>query len=159
MTDAVVTCRRALPADAAALAVMRYQFRSQLDTVVEDEAAFVARCTDWMRLRLTGDEWLVWVAESAGRIIGQIWLLPIEKIPNPVNETELNAYITNAFVRPEHRSLGLGSVLLQLALDWCRQASVDRVILWPSDRSRPLYQRHGFSAQNDLVELELPASP
>ena len=159
MMDAGISCRRALPDDAPALAALRYEFRSQFGTVVEDEAAFVARCTEWMRARLKGDVWLVWVAEFEGQVIGQLWLQPMEKIPNPVRETELHAYITNAFVRPEYRSAGLGSKLLRLALAWCQEAGVDRVILWPSERSRPLYQRHGFTADNELMELQLPVSP
>jgi len=32
---------------------------------------------------------------------------------------------------------------------------VDRVILWPSDRSRTMYKRFGFETPDDILELQL----
>ena len=57
-------------------------------------------------------------------------------------------------VRPEARG-GVGTRLLEAALEWAVSQHVDRVVLWPTDRSRPLYLRHGFTADVDLLELEL----
>ncbi len=95
--------RRAVPADAAALAALRYTFRGSLGQAVEGQEAFVARCTDWMHERLAGSAWLAWLASGPGDLAGSIWLQPVEKIPNPVVESELHAYITNFYVTPEQR--------------------------------------------------------
>ncbi|HEX5723899.1 MAG TPA: GNAT family N-acetyltransferase [Longimicrobiaceae bacterium] len=152
--DPLTVIRAAAPEDAPVLARLRYEFRRELGEVVEAESAFVERCTAWMAERLgPAGAWRCWVAEREGEIVGTAWVQWIEKIPNPVDEAEHHAYITNCYVRPAARGGGIGSGLLEAALAWCRDEGVDAVILWPSARSRSLYLRHGFAARDALLEL------
>jgi GNAT superfamily N-acetyltransferase len=148
--------RLAVPADAAELARMRYEFRSALGRASEAEGEFTERCAAWMRERLVdGSPWSCWVLEAEGAVCGQLWLQLIEKVPNPVPELELHGYITNIYVRPAARGDGAGRMLLEAALAYCRQHHVDSVILWPTDRSRTLYARHGFAVRDDIMEAVL----
>ena len=159
MQDNAPLIRPATPEDAPALARMRYAFRASLGEAVEDEATFVARCTEWMAGALSNaGSWRCLVAaDGAGKIIGHVWLMLIEKIPNPVVELERHAYISNVFVRQEQRSQGLGTRLMDMAIAYCREHGVDSVILWPTSRSRSLYARHGFAVRDDLMEATLDA--
>jgi hypothetical protein len=75
--------RPATPADAAALAGLRYAFRAAIDPPAEPEPAFVARCTRWMAERLAGSAWRCWVAEQRATIVGTVWLGLFEKIRTP----------------------------------------------------------------------------
>jgi len=148
-----LTIRRATAADAPALARLRYVFRADLGAPNESEEAFVARCAGWMAARLEGDQaWRCWVAEDAEAIVGTVWVHRFEKMPNPVDEPEHHAYITNLYVHPDRRG-GIGSRLLEAALSWCREAGVDAVLLWPSEKSRSLYERYGFAVRDDVLEL------
>lgn len=152
----MITIRRATPGDAPILAAMRYAFRAAQNPAVESEQEFVARCAPWMRDRLgPAAAWRCWVAEQDSAIIGHLWLQLIEKIPNPAPELEQHAYITNVYVAPESRGGGAGALLVEAALAFCREQRVDSVILWPTDRSRPLYARHGFIEPSDILELVL----
>jgi GNAT superfamily N-acetyltransferase len=151
----VIGVRRAVPADASALAALRWDFRSGRATAVEDRAAFIERCTTWMRRELEpGGVWHCWVAEDQPRIVGQVWLQLLTKIPNPVGERDRHAYLSNLYVVPDARG-GIGRRLLEAALDWTNQHRVDRVVLWPTERSRTLYERHGFVRLGDVMELTL----
>jgi GNAT superfamily N-acetyltransferase len=108
-----------------------------------------------MRSRLTADSpWRTWILDRDGEALGNIWLQVIEKIPNPGDESERHAYISNFYVHPDLRNTGAGSRLLAAALSECDAAGVDTVFLWPSHRSRPLYERHGFSSNTRLLALE-----
>lgn len=136
------------------LAGLRYDFRTRHAPAVEDRGEFLARCEKWMSERLGDDSrWRCWIAEREGVTVGNIWLNLIEKIPNPAPEAEYHAYITNFYVLEEARGQGLGSKLLTVALEWCKDRKVHAAILWPSDRSRPLYERHGFAVRDYLLEL------
>ncbi|HJQ70578.1 MAG TPA: GNAT family N-acetyltransferase [Blastocatellia bacterium] len=149
-----LTIRLATSSDASALARSRYSFRASLGEPCEDEEGFVARCSLWMRERLDQQSrWLCWVAEQDRVIVGHLWMQIIEKIPNPIIEPEFHAYITNFYVREEQRGGGVGSKLLEAALGWAKAQEVEAVILWPTERSRPLYERHGFAVREDLLEL------
>ena len=143
-------------ADAAALARLRYAFRADLDTPAETEAAFLARCRAWMETRLASGPWRSWVLEQDGGLVGTVWLQLLEKLPNPVAEPEWHGYISSLFVLPEARGLGLGSRLLAAAVAECDRRGCDAVVLWPTPRSRSLYQRHGFAVRDDLLERRRP---
>jgi len=147
--------RRATPADVPVLATLRFEFRSRSKTPVETAAQFLPRCIEWMRRRIDDESpWRVWVLTHNDTIVGNIWLELVEKLPNPNVEREMHAYVTNFFIRPEYRNTGAGSRLLEAVLDECKRAHVDSVFLWPSDRSRPLYERYGFTAPSTMLVLE-----
>jgi len=149
-----VEIRFANERDAATLARLRYELRSSLHEVVESEATFVSRCAQWMKERLRDDSnWRCWIAEGESTPVGAVWAQLVEKIPNPIAEPESFVYLTNFYVRAEHRGEGIGSMLLTAVLDWAKSSNAQAVILWPTERSRPLYLRHDFSAADDLMEF------
>ena len=146
--------RLANDSDAPALAKLRYALRSSMGVVTEPEDDFLERCADWMKEHLkAGSVWQCWVAESGQGLIGCLWLQLVEKIPNPRSEPEHHAYITNFFIQGFARGKGIGSRLLSTAIAWCKARDVHAVILWPTERSRALYERSGFAVRDDLMEL------
>lgn len=150
--------RRAEPADAPALARMRYDLRTGLAAAIEGEEAFLARCAAWMALRLLPDSgWRCWVVEQEGELIGAVWLEVIEKLPSPGTEAERHGYLTGFYVLPSARGSGIGSLLLSECIWDAETIGVDKLILWPTPASRTLYARHGFAVREDLFERRRPA--
>ena len=149
----MIEVRAAGPDDAPAMAELRWEFRSPRGALTETREAFVVRCAGWMRDELAAD-WRAWLAVDDGRIVGQIWMKIIGKIPNPTAERERHAYVSNVYVSPASRG-GVGDRLVAAALESARREGVDSVILWPSEKSRTLYARHGFVAHGRLMELTL----
>lgn len=148
------TVRLATPADAQALAELRWEFRTSVGAAVEPRAQFLKRCGEWMRGRLArGTNWRCWVSADASGLLGSLWLQLIEKLPNPVGEVEIHGYITSFYVRPAVRGRRVGARLLDKALGYCRSLPVHAVILWPTPESRTLYERRGFFEPEDLMEL------
>jgi GNAT superfamily N-acetyltransferase len=149
-----IQVRTAAESDAAMLAGFRYQLRSSFRQAIENQEQFIERCTLWMRVRLRSQSsWMCWIAEWKQKPVGNLWAQLIEKIPNPVSEAEHFVYLTDFFVREEYRRMGIGSVLLSAALEWSKAKNAKTVILWPTERSRPLYLRQGFSEAGDLMHL------
>ena len=150
----MIDVRPATAADARRLAELRWEFRSAKAAPVESETVFVARCVDWMRDALATGVWRAWVATDGGAIVGAVWAHLVPKLPNPALEREQHLYISNMFVTPAARG-GVGTRLLDAALAFAAEQRVDRVILWPTDRSRTMYQRRGFAPRDHLFELTL----
>ncbi|HYH79886.1 MAG TPA: GNAT family N-acetyltransferase [Longimicrobium sp.] len=71
-------------------------------------------------------------------------------MPNPVDEPEVHGYVTNLYVRESARG-GLGGRLLAAVLGECAAAGVDQAFLWPTQRSRPLYRRFGFTGDGEVM--------
>lgn len=151
-----VAVRRAGAADATVLARLRYDFRTELDPPTEEELSFLERCRRWMESRLApGGVWCCWLAEEHDMPLGASWLQLLEKIPNPIGEPELHGYVSSLYVRADCRGSGIGSALLAACLDECEIRGADAVFLWPTPRSRPLYERHGFALRDDMLERRL----
>lgn len=150
---AAPTIRLASPDDAATLAGLRWDFRAGEAAPTEDRAGFLQRCTAWMESRLQAEgPWRAWLAEVDGATAGCLWLCLLEKLPNPRDEAEQHAYITSVYVAPEHRGARLGALLVEAAMACARDAGCDSAILWPTQRSRTLYERFGFAVRDDLME-------
>jgi GNAT superfamily N-acetyltransferase len=105
------------------------------------------------RFRVGSSAWRCWVVDDGDQLLGHVCVHLFEKMPNPVNEREVHAYLTNFYVVPEMRCRGLGRRLLNEALSWCRAQSTDAVILWATSESESLYRRCGLLQSDDLLEL------
>jgi GNAT superfamily N-acetyltransferase len=151
----MIEIRPATDADAQVLAELRWEFRSAQNPPNEARDAFVRRCAMWMHRELAdGGAWKAWAAVDVREIVGQVWLQAIDKIPNPVAESERLAYLSNLYVRVAARG-GVGTRLLEAALAWSRAHEIGRLVLWPSTRSVTLYLSHGFSRGGDVMELKI----
>lgn len=154
--------RPATAADVPVLARLRYDLRATMTAPVEAVGPFLARCERWMREHLRPDSgWRCWVAEVGDErpsVAGTIWLHTMEKIPNPVAEPESHGYVTSFFVRADLRGTGIGSALLDVVLREGERQGLDALILWPTPRSRSLYERHGFAVRDDVLERRAGAS-
>ena len=148
-----VKIRVATESDARVLARFRYELRSSGRETIESEAEFSERCTRWMMARLNNGCWRCWIAECEQTPVGNIWCQLVEKIPNPAAENECYVYVTNFYVREEYRGKGIGTRLLSEALTWGKTNNAHTAILWPRERSKTLYLRHGFTAADDLMQL------
>jgi N-acetylglutamate synthase-like GNAT family acetyltransferase len=85
-------------------------------------------------------------------LVGTVWLQLIEKLPNPAGHRGVHGYVSSVYVVPELRNAGIGSALVAACLAEADALEVDAVFLWPSARSRSLYERHGFAVRDDLLE-------
>lgn len=149
--------RLATDGDAAELARLRFEFRAEVEPPTEDYEAYVTRATGWMASAIADGRWLCWVAEDARTIVGSLWLYRIQKIPNPNGHPEEHAYVSSFYVRAAVRNTGVGSMLLAEALAFCEARRVDSVVLWPTERSRPLYMRHGFRVPTTMLDRPVSA--
>lgn len=150
----MIEVRAATSDDADALAELRWEFRAPLAIPTESHEAFKMRCGEWMRTELDSGRWRAWVATDGTRIVGQLWMHYMSKIPNPAAELERHAYISNVYVTPKSRG-GIGTRLLDAAVAAARASGVDSVVLWPTDQSRTLYLKHGFAADGKVLTLKV----
>jgi GNAT superfamily N-acetyltransferase len=141
------------PADAPALAALRRAWTEEQHGPVEDET-FEARFADW--LERESARRVTWLAELAGEPAGMVNLTVFDRMPQPGRDPGRWAYLGNAFVRAACRNQGIGSALMDALLRYADEQRYVRVVLSPSERSVPLYQRHGFCADGGLLVRPWP---
>ncbi|TVL89334.1 GNAT family N-acetyltransferase [Streptomyces sp. SAJ15] len=151
-TDFIV--RPARPADSRALAELRWTFKQEdHEGPLPAPARHLEEAEHWIRDRLGDGRWSAWVAETDGEIRGHVFLCLVERMPEPYEDNNPIGYVTNFFVMPSQRNKGAGSALLEALRRHSRGAGLEGLIVWPSERSTPLYQRFGFQPSEELLEL------
>ena len=151
--------RRATLEDADELARLRLAFSTELGHAAgADLAAYRRQYRAWLEGALATGNWHVWVADAGDRLVGKVYLQVVDIVPRPWNPPKRRwGYVTTFYVEPELRNGGIGARLLDEVTALSRSLGLRRLQVWPSERSAPLYRRHGFAPSPDA--LELPVLP
>ncbi len=147
----MVEIRLALPADGPAVAALRAVWTVEWTGMVEDDS-YPARFADWWESE--AGRRLTWLAWADGDPVGMMNLAVFERMPRPGRPPSRWGYLGNAFVLASHRSQGIGTALLAALLAYARAEGFVRIVLSPSERSIPLYERAGFGPATSLLLLE-----
>ena len=146
MTDALI--RRAEYADLAAIVQLRREWTREEDGDIP-APDFEENLTAWF-----GREWsrrIMWLAEEGGRPVGMMNLAIYERMPWPGRALSRWGYLGNVLVLAAYRNRGIGSQLVSAALNYADRNGFVRVVLSPTERSIPLYERAGFGPADALM--------
>jgi GNAT superfamily N-acetyltransferase len=145
-TEAVI--RRAEDADLPATARLRRE-----STVEEDgdraDPSFEERFSAWYARE--SSRRIMWLAEVDGRVVGAVNLAVFERMPRPGRAPSRWGYLGNAFVLAAYRNQGIGRQLLDAALGYASENGFARVVLSPTERAVPFYERAGFGPADALM--------
>ena len=76
-------------------------------------------------------------------------------MPTYHNPSGRKAYIMNMYTRPEYRRQGIAYRTLDLLVRDARARGVRAISLEATEMGRPLYEKYGFTAMNNEMELPL----
>jgi GNAT superfamily N-acetyltransferase len=148
------TIRRAGLDDAKALARLRWLWR----TVERGEyglspAEFDVAFTQWWSTRLTSH--VAYIAEHAADAIGMAWLAVFDRMPQPRQLERLAGNVQSVFVLEEYRNCGTGRALVDAVISEAKSRGLGYLIVHPSVRAYPLYERLGFSETDQILHMDL----
>jgi GNAT superfamily N-acetyltransferase len=148
--------RLAESSDASQLAKLRWELRTDDDPnpSADAKAGFIRDFVAWMNK--SPDKDLVhWVAERDGELIGVMSVQVVHKLPSPEEFDGRIGYLANSYVLPEHRDQGVGTALLAAIKEWALDQGLELLVVWPSERAYPFYERAGYRRYPDPVVLKL----
>jgi GNAT superfamily N-acetyltransferase len=145
-TEAVI--RRAGDADLPAVAWLRRESSVEQGGDGAD-ASFEERFSAWHARE--SSRRVMWLAEVGGRPVGAMNLAVFERMPRPGRAPSHWGYLGNAFVLAAHRNQGIGRQLLDAVLGYASENGFARVVLSPTERAIPFYQRAGFGPADALM--------
>ena len=157
MPDAV-RYRPAAFHDVRELAEMRWEFRIEETPGLaarHEREAFVTACQAWIQNVLALGTWTIWLAEAEGRVVSHAFVQLVDKVPRPGRHIDRYGYLTNVYTRPAYRNRGIGGELLEWVKWWALGADLELLLAWPSEEARPIYERAGFSAEDEAMTLIL----
>jgi GNAT superfamily N-acetyltransferase len=150
--------RQATSRDAAELARLRWDFSpDEVMASGQSLAEFACGFEHFLHDALSSGHWSIWVAERDERLIANIYINLVRKVPRPGRFGQRYGYITNVYVEPGARNAGIGSALVRQVIAWAREQRLELLLLWPSDESVRFYARAGFISSPTAMELDLEA--
>lgn len=143
--------------DSEALAQLRWDFKTEgkENELEVGREEFLKGFADFLRPEFKNGNWSCWVAEEDGGIVSQIFIRRIRKLPRPGKLLAEYGYVSNVYTRPSFRGKGIGSLLMGQVKQWALENKLEFLVLWPSKRAVPFYEREGFTQNNEIMELLL----
>ena len=151
--------RQAGAADIPLLAHHRAaMFRDMGQLAPHRETALKAATAAYLHEAMPRGEYVAWVAENSGTspsAVGGAGAQIRAILPRPrpgVDDLELGpeAIVLNVYVEPAWRRRGVADALMRALLDGLAARGIRRIVLHASDDGRPLYERLGFIATNEM---------
>jgi len=152
------TLRRAAPDDAPTITAQRHQMFADNDLATE--AAYNTMDLNfepWVRERLADGRYVglffeeAAVAEAAPTLLAACGIFFGDFPPHFLDPNPIRAYLLNFYTAPEARGRGLATQLLQHAVDECHQQSVRVITLHASRFGKPIYEKFGFTQNNEMI--------
>ncbi|MFT9497625.1 GNAT family N-acetyltransferase [Anaerosolibacter sp.] len=130
-----------------------YEVEKESFKVSKDD--FMKECAAFLKDGLQTGNWVYWIAEENNKIVANIYVHRIRKVPKPQKLFNEIGYVTNVHTRIEYRNQGIGEQLLKKVKEWAIENNIESLFVWPSEKAVSFYERQGFKAENDIMELEL----
>jgi GNAT superfamily N-acetyltransferase len=153
-----ITYREATLADVPELARLRIEFLKEVqnpETHLISPEGLDEILQDYFRTHLVSGEVVIWVAEVNGEIVSTSGLCFSKIIPGFSLLDGRVAYIMNIYTIPEWRKKGIGKQVFHYILEAAKKRNYKRVLLHATEDGRPIYEKFGFKATNDEMELRL----
>ncbi len=90
------------------------------------------------------------IGETDGRVIAGGGLVIAPWPGSPINFEPRRAWILNIYVEPEYRRRGLGRIITEALIGWCKENGFGAVSLHASEYGRFLYEKLGFRPTNEM---------
>jgi GNAT superfamily N-acetyltransferase len=116
----------------------------------------VDTCIGYLSGAMQTGEYISWVAtDESGEIVAGAGLQLRPMLPRPTDDGgELidgpQALVLNVYTEPAWRRRGIARLLMQELVNWTAQNGVKSVVLHAAPAGRPLYEKLGFVATNEM---------
>lgn len=147
-----ITIREAAPSEAAIiLHHRRSMFRDMGEGTVEELDRMVEVARPWLARALADDSYRHWLAlDASGRVAGGGGVLLCSWPANPKDPCTQRTVILNVYTEPKFRKRGIARQVMLIILEWLKRQGFRAVNLHASKEGRPLYEKLGFQATNEM---------
>ena len=144
--------RYATPQDAPL--ITRHRHAMWADNAYATDSTLTATDVEfepWVRTRLADGRYLGLLLQDEQTVVAGAGIFFADFPPHWMDSQPLRAYVLNVYTAPEHRGKGYAKRLMEQVIAECRQRNVPTVVLHASPQGRPVYERLGFQATDEMM--------
>lgn len=119
-----------------------------------DMSRVEAQSYDYFRAAFRDNAFEAYLVFDGDRLAGTGGVSFFRVMPTYHNPSGWKAYIMNMYTKPEYRRRGIACRTLDLLVKAARERGIYHITLEATKMGRPLYEKYGFVAMKD--EMELP---
>jgi GNAT superfamily N-acetyltransferase len=151
-TQAEITIREAAPSESATiLHHRRSMFRDMGEGTVAELDRMVEVAKPWLERALADGSYRHWLAlDGSGRVAGGGGVLLCPWPASPKDLCTQRAVVLNVYTEPAFRKRGVARQIMLTILEWLKEQGFRAANLHASDEGRPLYEKLGFEATNEM---------
>jgi len=97
-------------------------------------------------------DYLYFLIEDDSKVVGGCGISTFRIPPKFSQPTGTYAYLSNMFIEPEYRRKGLGKMLIDYVIGFCRVEKIGLLFLHASEKGLPLYRFLGFDSSERLMQ-------
>ena len=151
------TLRQATPADAALIAEHRHKMFADNNFATEAHLSTMDTTFEpWVRERLSDGRYVGLFFQEDSTILAACGIFFGDFPPHFLDPNPIRAYLLNFYTAPAARGRGLATQLLQHAVDECHKANVQVITLHASKFGKPIYEKFGFTQNNEMILRPTP---
>jgi RimJ/RimL family protein N-acetyltransferase len=109
----------------------RADFEARYSLSPEREERYIRRVGKY----LEDEKWLIWVAESEGKVVG--YTLAYREDDHTLHKKGL-------FMNPDYQGEGIGTALFKTSLGAIETGEIDLSVIAANNRARHIYEKNGF---------------
>ena len=109
---------------------------------------------DYYQSAISEDIHVAYLIFDEDKFVGAGGISYFKVMPTYHNPTGKKAYIMNMYTKPGYRRKGIAIKTLDLLVQDAKKRGITAISLEATAMGRPLYEKYGFRAMND--EMELP---
>lgn len=144
--------RRATLADAALITSHRHRmFADSKFSPAPDLPAMDANFEPWLRAHLTDGSYVGLLLEENDEILAGAGIYFMDWPPHYLDIEPIRGYLLNFYTVPQARGRGHANLLLRAAVDQCHARGVKVITLHASVFGKPIYEKFGFTLNNEMV--------
>jgi GNAT superfamily N-acetyltransferase len=153
--------RPAVPEDAALIAAHRKAMFLAMGGMEEPVLEEMRRnCEPWLKRMIEAGRYSGWIAHDGDAPVASAGLLLLDWPPHPLDPAgEVRGYLLNVFVEPDYRRRGLAQQLVGACMQGARRRGIRVISLHASEAGRPVYEKLGFRATNEMLFREPLSDP
>ncbi len=151
-TERMLETRAAFVEDAPLISTHRCDMFADMGTARGPDLEIMRRaCEPWIARMIAEEKYYGWIITDNKVPVASAGLMILDFPPHPLHPTsEHRGHLLNVFVDPHYRQRGLGRQLVERCLLEAKRLGIRDVTLHASEAGRPLYEKLGFTATNEM---------
>lgn len=152
----MIDYRLATQKDIEALVRLRIDFLEEFQPdACEQKTECQKLLHEYFTSAIPRSEFVAWLAEDGGKIVGTSGLSFYSIAPSLKNLTGKIAYILNMYTIPSYRGKGIASALFERIVGEAKNRGYKKILLHATESGRPVYQKFGFKSTDNEMALDL----